>query len=159
MSHDRIALFITSAYSVYCAWNYVGWLGLVLCLNLSFISSDALLFFMRNMINEQRMPNSSAEQSAGFQGQPSFFPNESVHASSSETGGPSLRADRSSGVPSTSGSDSEITSEDEVVRLLNCTDHYAALGLSQFENIDASVIKKEYRKKVIFCFIIVDIIT
>ncbi|XP_011100725.1 uncharacterized protein LOC105178865 [Sesamum indicum] len=146
-THDRLALFIASAYSIYCAWNYVGWRGLVLGLNLSFISSDALLFLLRNIINEQRTPNSSTEQAAGVQGQPSSFPNESVHYSPTDTDATGIRADRSAGAPSTSGSDSEMTSEDEVVRLLNCTDHYAALGLSRFENIDVSVIKKEYRKK------------
>ncbi|KAK4425984.1 Chaperone protein DnaJ 2 [Sesamum alatum] len=146
-THDRLALFITSAYSIYCAWNYVGWRGLVLGLNLSFISSDVLLFLLRNIINEQRTPNSSTDQAAGVQGQASSFPNESVHDSPTDTGATGIRADRSAGAPSTSGSDSEMTSEDEVVRLLNCTDHYAALGLSRFENIDVAVIKKEYRKK------------
>lgn len=134
-SHDRISLFIISMYSVYCAWNYVGWLGLVLGLNLSFISSDALLFFLRNVINEQGTQQ-NPEQTSGFQGQPFFHPNETPPT------------DRSPGMPSTSGSDSEMTSEDEVVRLLNCADHYAALGLSRFENIDVAIIKREYRKKV-----------
>lgn len=132
-------------YSIYCAWNYVGWLGLVLGLNLSFISSDALLYFLRNIINEQGIPQSSPEQATGSQGQPSFHTNEPVHTSP---------ADRNPGMPSTSGSDSETTSEDEVIRLLNCTDHYAALGLSRFANIDAAVIKKEYRKKVNVCRLI-----
>ncbi|PIN18110.1 Molecular chaperone (DnaJ superfamily) [Handroanthus impetiginosus] len=138
LSHDRVALFITSVYAAYCAWNYVGWRGLVFGLNLSFISSDALLFLLRNIIKEQRTSNSPPEQAAGVQGESFFSHNESTHASTT---------DRSPGVPSTSGSDSETTSEDEVVRLLNCMDHYAALGLSRFENIDVSVIKREYRKK------------
>ncbi|XP_012842575.1 PREDICTED: uncharacterized protein LOC105962798 isoform X1 [Erythranthe guttata] len=142
--HDRIALFLASAYSIYCAKNYVGWLGLVAGLNLSFISSDALLLILKNIIDEQRMPNSSPEQAAGFQGQPFFTPDE---ASPNGIGTAGLRADRSPGVPSTSGSDSEITSENEIVRLLNCGDHYAALGLTRFENIDVSIIKREYRKK------------
>ncbi|XP_073120219.1 uncharacterized protein [Henckelia pumila] len=146
LSHDRIALFIMSAYSVYCAFMYVGWLGLVLAMNLSFISSDALLFFLRSIINEQRTPNSQPEQATGMRGQPSFHPNEFQHTSSSETSN-TVPPDRSQGVPSTSGSDSELTSEDEVVRLLRCTDHYSALGLSRFENIDVSAIKREYRKK------------
>ncbi|KAL0290245.1 UNVERIFIED_CONTAM: Chaperone protein DnaJ 2 [Sesamum angustifolium] len=147
LSHDRIALFIASIYSAYCAWNYVGWLGYVFGLNLSFISSDALLFFMRNFINEQTGASSSPEQSAGTQSQPSFSHDECGQASSTETGAAGQQADRSQGVPSTSGSGCEMTSEDEVVRLLNCTDHYAALGLSRFGNIDVSVLKKEYRKK------------
>ncbi|KAI9389865.1 hypothetical protein POPTR_008G101800v4 [Populus trichocarpa] len=46
-----------------------------------------------------------------------------------------LSADCSPGVPSTSGADSELTSEEEITRLLNCTDHYSVLGLS-----------REYRK-------------
>lgn len=93
------------------------------------------------MINEQGIPQRSPEQATGSQGQPSFHTNESVPADNGS-------ADRNPGIPSTSGSDSETTSEDEVVRLLNCTDHYAALGLSRFSNIDAVFIKKEYRKKV-----------
>lgn len=145
-SHERLALLITTVYSVYCAWTSVGWLGLLLGLNLSFISSDALIYFLRNNMNEHRRPNMAApEQAAGMQGGPGIFFGEQVHASSSETGG--LPADRSQGVPSTSGSDSDITSEDEVVRLLNCTDHYSALGLSRFENVDVSLLKREYRKK------------
>ncbi|KAL3626633.1 hypothetical protein CASFOL_030182 [Castilleja foliolosa] len=145
MSHDRIGLFIVSAYSIYCVWSYVGWLGLVLGLNLSFISSDALLFLLRNVVNEQTSANDgSSEQVPGFQGQPSFFPNENV---SPDTGADGPRVNRSPGVPSTSGSDSELTSEDEIIRLLSCADHYAALGLTRFENIDISVMKREYRKK------------
>ncbi|KAA8531190.1 hypothetical protein F0562_005896 [Nyssa sinensis] len=143
LSHERLALFITTVYSIYCAWTYVGWLGLLLGLNLSFISSDALIFFLKSNINEHRRRNNPPE-TAGMQGRPGFFYGEP--ASSAETGS-GQTAERSSGVPSTSGNDSEITSEDEVVRLLNCTDHYSALGLSRYENVDVSILKREYRKK------------
>uniref|UniRef100_A0A5B7A990 J domain-containing protein n=1 Tax=Davidia involucrata TaxID=16924 RepID=A0A5B7A990_DAVIN len=145
LSHERLALFITTVYSIYCAWTYVGWLGLLLGLNLSFISSDALIFFLKSNVNEHRRPNNPPE-TAGMRGRPGFFYGEPVHASSSETGS-GQSAERSSGVPSTSGTDCEITSEDEVVRLLNCTDHYSALGLSRYENVDVSILKREYRKK------------
>lgn len=123
-------------------------------LNLSFISSDCLIYFLKNNVNQQRRPTGFPEQASGMQGQPGFFNDEQEHASSSENG-PWFSADRSPGVPSTSGADSEITSEDEVVRLLNCTDHYSVLGLSRFENIDVSLLKREYRKKVcaIFCLL------
>ncbi|KAK0607401.1 hypothetical protein LWI29_014346 [Acer saccharum] len=141
-SHERLALFIITVYSTYCAWIYVGWLGFLLALNLSFVSSDILLYFLKNNINQQRRP---PEQTAGMQGGAGFF-NGEPHASSSDNI-PGFSTDRSPGVPSTSGADSEITSEDEVVRLLNCTDHYSALGLSLYENVDVSVLKREYRKK------------
>lgn len=82
-----------------------------------------------------------------MQGQPGFFHDDPMQASSSEsTAG--FASDRGPGTPSTSGADSDISSEDEVIRLLNCTDHYAVLGLSRYENVDPSLLKKEYRKKV-----------
>ena len=149
LSRERVALFISTVYSVYCAWMYVGWLGFLIALNLAFISSDILIYFIKNNINQHRSPEGSTEQTPGMEGQQSFFNSEHMHASSFETG-PGISVDRSPGAPSTSGADSEITSEDEVVRLLNCTDHYSVLGLSRYENVDVSLLKREYRKKVHF---------
>ena len=147
LSHERVALFITTVYSVYCAWLYVGWLGLLLAFNLAFISSDVLIYFLKKN-NEQQSRSNPFEQRAGMHGQPGFFNDEPMQASSSENG-PGPSADRNAGVPSTSGADSDVTSEDEVVRLLNCSDHYSALGFTRYQNIDVSVLKREYRKKVI----------
>ncbi|KAE8714242.1 glutamic acid-rich protein-like [Hibiscus syriacus] len=133
-SHERLALTITTTYSVYCAWMYSGWLGLLLALNLSFISSDVLIYYLKNNINQQARPNANPEHTNG------------MHASFSENA-PGFSADRGPGVASTSGVDTEITSEEEVARLLNCTDHYSALGLSRYQNVDVNVLKREYRKK------------
>ncbi|KAL5541483.1 hypothetical protein UlMin_009193 [Ulmus minor] len=143
LNREQIALLITTVYSMYCAWAYVGWLGLLVAINLSFISSDVLIYFLKNY--QQRRSNSFPE-TPGMQGQPGFFSSEQNHASFAETG-PGFSFDRSPGVPSTSGADSDITSEDEVVRLLNCTDHYSVLGFSRYENVDVSLLKREYRKK------------
>ncbi|XP_052186532.1 uncharacterized protein LOC127797565 [Diospyros lotus] len=145
LRHERIALLITTLYSIYCVWTYVGWLGLLLALNLSFISSDALSFFLKNSMNEHRMPPQAPEQTTGMQGQPGFFYSDAGPASPEPGFVPT--ADRGPGVASTSGTDCEITPEDEVVRLLNCTDHYSILGLSRYENVDISILKREYRKK------------
>lgn len=146
LSHERVALLITTVYSVYCARLYAGWLGLLLAFNLAFISSDVLIYFLKKNIEQQSRSN-PFEQRAGMHGQPGFS-DEPTHASSSENGqGPS--ADRNAGIPSTSGVDSDVTSEDEVVRLLNCSDHYAALGFTRYQNIDVSILKREYRKKVV----------
>ncbi|RAL47441.1 hypothetical protein DM860_013406 [Cuscuta australis] len=124
LKHGRIAMLILTLYSVYCGRTYVGWLGLVLGLNLSFISSDVLVFFLKNNLNEQSS-DSSPEQTAGV---------------SADVGG-------GGGIPSTSVPNLEMTSESEVVRLLNCADHYSALGLSRFQDVDISTLKREYRKK------------
>ena len=37
LSHERVALLITTVYSVYCARLYAGWLGLLLAFNLALI--------------------------------------------------------------------------------------------------------------------------
>ncbi|XAR56964.1 hypothetical protein NMG60_11024945 [Bertholletia excelsa] len=145
LSHERLALLITTTYSLFCALTYVGWLGLLLALSLSFISSDVLIFFLKNNMNEHRRPAQAPEQTARMEGQSGFFYGE-PGPSSPETGS-GLAADRGPGMPSTSGNDSEITSEDEVVRLLNCADHYSALGFPCYENVDVSILKREYRKK------------
>lgn len=112
LRHERIALFVTMLYSLHCARSYMGWLGLLLGLNLSFISSDLLIHVLKNNANENRGS-----------------------------------ADFSHEIPSTSGRETELTSEDEVARLLNCSDHYTALGFNRFQNVDVSVLKKEYRKR------------
>lgn len=145
LRHERVALLITTVYSVYCAWLYVGWLRLFLAFNLAFISSDVLIYFLKKNIDQQSRSN-PFEQRAGMNSQPGFGNDESIPSSSSENG-PGPSADRNAGVPSTSGADSDVTSEDEVVRLLHCFDHYSALGLTRYQDIDVSVLKREYRKK------------
>lgn len=143
LSHERLALFISTIYAVYCAWAYVGWMGLLFGLNLSFISSDALIYFLRNNVHQPQRPNDLPKQATGMQGQPFSEP---LHTSFSDAA-PGLSADHDSGIPSTSGANSETTSEDEVIRLLNCPDHYTALGFNRCENVDVSLLKREYRKK------------
>lgn len=137
LKHERIALFIITVYSVYSAWSYVGWLGLLLAFNLAFMSTDALIYFFKDKVNQQ--------STAGG-------PTEPMNGSSFENS-PGFPGDRGPGVASTSGTDSELTSEDEVARLLNCADHYSALGVPRYGNVDMVYLKREYRKKVmIFIF-------
>ncbi|XVF66067.1 hypothetical protein PTKIN_Ptkin10aG0004400 [Pterospermum kingtungense] len=144
--HERLALLITTVYSVYCVGMYAGWLGLLLALNLSFISSDALIYYLKKNINQQARPNGNSEQMDGMYRQPDFFNDEAVHGSLSENV-PGLSADHGPGVASTRRVDTEITSEDEVARLLSCTDHYSALCLSRYQDVDVNALKREYRKK------------
>lgn len=135
LRHEKLALFIITTYSTYSAKAYTGWFGLLLALNLSFISSDALTFVVRNHVNSDRTPHHTPEQTSSDTD--ASFPQASSFPS----------ADCGPGAPSTSGMDTEVTSEDEVVRLLNCADHYSAFGMSRHGNVDVSILKREYRKK------------
>lgn len=142
LSHERMALLVATTYSMYCAKNHVGWLGLFLGLNLSFLSTDVLTYFLRRNVDEQGSHYSTEQDrqtssgSGHFNGGPS-------HSSPADDASSS----RSAGIPSTSGCETDLTSEGEVLRLLNCNDHYSALGFARFENIDVSLLKREYRKK------------
>lgn len=143
MGHEQVALLVTTIYSIYCAKSYVGWLGLLFGLNLSFLSSDILTYFLKKNINEQGAYYSTEQDRQTPSGAGHFY-GEPSHSSPADAS-----TSPSSGVPSTSGCDAELTSDGEVLRLLNCNDHYSALGFTRFENIDVSLLKREYRKKVI----------
>lgn len=132
LSCQRLALLFTTVYSVYCAETYVGWLGVVLGLNLSFITSDAFGYYLKNNIEEFK-----AEQADGIHVEPHFFSSE-AHYSCSDIG---------SGQAAGHSANSEITSEVEIVRLFNCTNHYSAFGLPRYQQVDVSALKREYRKK------------
>lgn len=121
---------------------------MLLGLNLSFFSSDVLVQFLRNNVDNKKFNGSSrnSERSSGRSG--NVFEEFQPSADSASQARYARASDRDSGDPSTSGSEKELTSEDEVARLLNCTDHYSALGFRRYENIDVSSLKREYKKKV-----------
>lgn len=147
LKRERITLLVACLYSMYCARCYVGWLGLLLGLNLSFFSSDILVQFLRDNADNKKFNGSSrySERSSGRQG--NIFEEFQPSADSTSQARYARASDRDPGDPSTSGPEKELTSEDEVARLLNCTDHYSALGFRRYENIDVSSLKREYKKK------------
>lgn len=146
LHHERVALFVTMLYSLYCARSYMGWLGLLLGLNLSFISSDLLVHFLKNNANEHRYDIPQGHDTREKTGADSGF--QSHFAAADKVSHTSCRgpADCCHEIPSTSGRETELTSEDEIARLLNCSDHYTVLGFNRFEDVDVSVLKREYRK-------------
>lgn len=146
--HERFGLLLTTVYSAYCAKSYMGWFGLLLGLNLSFISSDILIYILKNYANDEKF-NVYPEQEAKSQsGTSNFFSGTTPHGEDAFNSSFARSTHCASGSPSTSGSETEMTSENEVARLLTCNDHYSALGFGRYENIDISSLKREYRKKV-----------
>lgn len=159
LNHEHLALLITIMYSIYSAKFHVGWLGMVLCMNLAFISSDILIYFLKNNANEGK-ERGFDPQAEGANGRARNFSHpfgysgpygeEGNFASARQFGESSQysQSEDSERGPSTSGqSGGDPSSEEEVFRLLDSPDHYAVLGLSRYQNIDAAILKKEYRKK------------
>lgn len=159
LNREHLALLITIMYSIYSAKFHVGWLGMVLCMNLAFISSDILIYFLKNNANEGK-ERGFDPQAEGANGRARNFSHpfgysgpygeEGNFASARQFGESSQysQSEDSERGPSTSGqSGGDPSSEEEVFRLLDSPDHYAVLGLSRYQNIDAAILKKEYRKK------------
>ncbi|KAF3776877.1 DnaJ-like protein subfamily C member 14 [Nymphaea thermarum] len=146
LKFERLALLVTTIYAVFCAKFYVGWSGLLLGINLAFISSDVLIYFIKKNVKENKESSEPGERAQG-----DGFSGHAAHAAFSDE---SFRTafgvspDQGQGVASTSGqAEIELTSEEEVERLLNCVDHYSVLGLSRYQSIDISSLKREYKKK------------
>ena len=111
--------------------------------NLASFSVDGLIHLLKNKIKDHGSdgPDQSSSQSNQQTWEEPFLDDNF-----------SRKSDRGPGMPSTSGIDTELSSEEEIARLLNCDDHYSALGLTRYETIDPSFLKKEYRRKVSFHF-------
>ncbi|CAA6668902.1 unnamed protein product [Spirodela intermedia] len=144
-NHERVSLFIATGYAVYSAKGYIGWPGLILGFNLAFFSGDGLIYLLKNKIDDQR--SNRPEQAWQSHGRTDHHSNGETWQDPFVDDASVRHTDRSPGVPSTSGAETDLTSEEEIMRLLNCNDHYSALGLARYETIDASYLKREYRKK------------
>ncbi|CAM6094917.1 unnamed protein product [Calypogeia fissa] len=62
---------------------------------------------------------------------------------------PTSEDTRSSGGASTSATSEggdPTSADEEVARVLGCSDHYAVLGFARYDNFDMNVLKREYRK-------------
>ncbi|CAA6674046.1 unnamed protein product [Spirodela intermedia] len=119
-NHERVSLFIATGYAVYSAKGYIGWPGLILGFNLAFFSGD----------DDQR--SNRPEQAWQSHGR-------TDHHSNGELGKILLLMMLLLGT--------QTVALERIMRLLNCNDHYSALGLARYETIDASYLKREYRKK------------
>eukprot|EP00249_Psilotum_nudum_P021498 c28127_g1_i2 orf=394-2814(-) len=153
--HSRFAIFITMVYSAASAKRNGGWLGLFLCANFAFILSDFTTYFLRSNASD----NTQKDFNESMQGQ-SFSTNRTQTGSPGKGSGAECDASfdeysktsetsRMPGCASTSGaSDGDATlAKEEVSRLLSCKDYFSMLGLARFQEIDPSVLRREYRKK------------
>lgn len=131
---------------------------------MAFISSDILLYFLKESIDESTGQTSS-DQAESSKNRGRHIYNESTKPYSSDGGagssgrqsGESFHTSQFGGLntgPSTGGQAEPVSNlaEEEVMRLLDSPDYYATLGLSRFEDINSATLKREYRKKVLLIF-------
>ncbi|KVI10282.1 hypothetical protein Ccrd_011329 [Cynara cardunculus var. scolymus] len=151
---------VATVYALYHVKQQIGWSGVLISINLAFLSCDALICMLQSCDNpsekiqfeEQKVPESFVEDDFSKENKSSVPFEESEQVESC----------KSSSKPATSGNKQKKASTisipvvkndknaiNEMKRILECLDHYEALGFSRYRTIDATSLKKEYKKKVL----------
>ncbi|XP_028081248.1 uncharacterized protein LOC114282713 isoform X1 [Camellia sinensis] len=159
LNHARLVVLMATIYAVYCVKVRVGWLGVLLSINLSFLSNDVLNYLLQwcdnlsenSHFEEQKEPESFAEDDLSGEcgySVPIDEP-EKLHSckSSSKTAATSSVICKQKESSAKQVVREDTSSIDEMKRILGSTDHYEALGFPRQKKIDAMLLKKEYRKK------------
>lgn len=165
LNHAQLAILITTAYSMYCAKVRGGWLGLILCMNMAFISNDVLIHLLKVSVKEDEKEcvndraekeyvNDRAEESkrknfCNGHGSTSSNGKQRKSPKSSPTGESSCGqfVPKHEESPTSRSVEEAPSVGEEVLRIKSSSDYYETLGLSRYENIDFAVLKRMYRKK------------
>lgn len=160
LNHARLVVLMATLYAVYCVKIRVGWLGVFLSINLSIFSNDALNLMLQ-WCDHVRETTQSEEHKQSETIIEEDFSGESEYSTPAEES-EKLHSCKSTSKPASSSVINKLketpaikvvleqtSSVDEMKRILNSTNHYEALGFPRHKKIDAPVLKKEYRKKVL----------
>ncbi|KAK1309020.1 hypothetical protein QJS10_CPA09g00730 [Acorus calamus] len=157
LNHARLVIFMMTSYAIYCVKAHAGWLGVVLSINLSFLSNDLLNRFLEGYdgMSEAKPfeePKESEPIAEEFSEDCSSPPSEKAENSSScksfcKTSSISNLVNVQKGPCESKVVKDDSSSLDEMNRIMGSKDHYEALGFLRHNNIDVTVLKKEYKKK------------
>ncbi|XP_009106622.1 uncharacterized protein LOC103832379 [Brassica rapa] len=171
LNHARLVVLIAAGYAMYCVKVRLGWLGVLLSMNLAFLSNDVLNCLLQwcDNLSEKPQPEEpkKSEETIIEEDYPGEFEYPSVpveeEEEEEEKTEKKVHENKSSAEPTAPTTTvvntvREITSvkmvkvdtsssADEMKRILKSLNHYEALGFSRHKKIDDAVLKKEYRKK------------
>ncbi|KAH0920422.1 hypothetical protein HID58_028082 [Brassica napus] len=170
LNHARLVVLIAAGYAMYCVKVRLGWLGVLLSMNLAFLSNDVLNCLLQwcDNLSEKPQPEEpkKSEETIIEEDYPGEFEYPSVPVEEEEEEEKTekkVHENKSSAEPTAPTTTvvntvREITSvkmvkvdtsssADEMKRILKSLNHYEALGFSRHKKIDDAVLKKEYRKK------------
>ncbi|KAI3769060.1 hypothetical protein L6452_00156 [Arctium lappa] len=161
LNHIRLVVLVATVYALYHVKHQVGWFGVSISINLAFLSCDALICMLQSCDNpsekiqfeEQKVPESFVEDDFPKENKFSVPSEESeeVHSckSSSKPDATSNLMNKQKNVSTVSIPvvKNDRNAINEMKRILGCLDHYEALGFSRYKNVDATFLKKEYKKK------------
>ncbi|XP_064975714.1 uncharacterized protein LOC135618615 isoform X1 [Musa acuminata AAA Group] len=160
LNHARFLILMATAYAVYCVNAHVGLHGVLLSLNISFISNDILNKLLQGYdgngkgihVKEQKEPEQVIEDFL-FDSENSPLSKETEDVTYSKS---SCTTPKASNMPNTQKDASsskvnivDLTSFVEIERIMNSSNHYEVLGFLRNKNVDPNILKKEYHKKVL----------
>ncbi|OWM88535.1 hypothetical protein CDL15_Pgr002302 [Punica granatum] len=158
LNHARLVVLMATLYSIYCVKVRVGWLGVLLSINLAFFSNDVLSYLLQCCDNISESTQSTEQKESEtltedeYSGDSEFSSHEepekvqSCKSSSKPPASSSIINKQKESSTSTVVRE-ETTSLDEMKRIMSSADHYESLGFPRHKKIDAMILKKEYRKK------------
>uniref|UniRef100_A0A0D6R7S8 J domain-containing protein n=1 Tax=Araucaria cunninghamii TaxID=56994 RepID=A0A0D6R7S8_ARACU len=166
LNHARLAILITTAYFMYFAKVRIGWVGLLFCMNIAFISNDIFICLLESGVKETERKcfnekaeetNEKAEETKSrarnvndlprgdtCNDQPSKSHKHRPLGESSQTINSAQACEESSTIRL---AEADPSPGGEVLRILSSSDHYSTLGLSLYQKIEIVVLKREYRRK------------
>lgn len=158
LNHARLVVLMATAYALYCVKIRVGWLGVFLSINLSFIANDVLNYLLLRCDNEnedshfEEQKESEPVMEDNFAGDfESSVPNdeaEKLHSCKSSSSAPTTSTFLNiQKPPSPRVVKADTSSADEMKRILASLDHYEAVGVPRNKNVNTVLLKKEYHKK------------
>lgn len=159
LNHARLVVLMATMYAIYCVKIRVGWHGVFLSLNLTFFSNDVLNFLLLwcDNLSESSHYEEQKESEPAIEDEFCAGSGYPVQVDESEKFQPSKSSTKKADISSVANNQkepcaSEVTADDmssanEMKRILNSVDHYEALGFTRHKGIDVTVLKKEYRKK------------
>ncbi|XP_043810743.1 dnaJ homolog dnj-5 isoform X3 [Manihot esculenta] len=159
LNHARLVVLMATMYAIYCVKVRVGWHGVFLSINLTFLSNDVLNYLLQwcDNINESTRFEEQKESETVMQDEFSLESEYSVPTNGSEKLQSCESSSKSASATSViSGQNEsstrkvvreETNSVDEMRRILNSVDHYEALGFPRHKRIDTTILRREYRKK------------
>ncbi|KAI5674600.1 hypothetical protein M9H77_14964 [Catharanthus roseus] len=160
LNHARLVVLMATLYAMYCVKVRVGWLGVFLSINLSFLSNDALNYLLQWCDNlsestpteEQMETESFTEEDFSTECEYSVPTDEPEKVqqpckSSSKPAAPAPLVNKQKESSAKQVAKEDASSSIEMKRILSSSNHYEALGFVRNKKIDVILLKKEYRKK------------
>lgn len=159
-----MVVLLATLYGMYCVKVRLGWPGVILSMNLAFLSNDIFICLLqwcdsaceKTQTEVPKKPETVIEEE--FPGEfeyssvPVEEPEKKVHEnkSANKSASPATVVSNLKEVSNFKVVNIETESTDEMKRILHSLNHYEALGFPRHKKIDAAVLKKEYRKKVCY---------